>query len=323
MKTKKRTPLRIIGRVLLVLLAILAVFIIVMTIYNQIMLKKNKALYETPLGQLVEVDGHNMSIYTEGEGDHTLVFLSGWGTPSPILDFKALYSRLSDENRIAVVEKFGYGFSDIVDGERDIDTILRQDREALEKAGIEGPYILCPHSFSGYEATLWAQKYPDEVEAIVGLDCCTPNCESEETLRSNDKIMGFAKIANRALRYTGLVRLADMDMSGTLTDSEEKIFTEIACHTTANDTIMREGSLENELALMDLLNTKPLPTVPMIMYASADYSGEELWVGGMQAMVDSSENGKLIKLDCGHYVHDFEYERISQDIKQLISDLDG
>ena len=78
MKIKKRTPLRIIGRVLLVLLAILVVFVIIMTIYNQIMLKKNKELYETPLGQLVEVDGHNMSIYTEGEGGHTLVFLSGW-----------------------------------------------------------------------------------------------------------------------------------------------------------------------------------------------------------------------------------------------------
>lgn len=323
MKIKKRTPLRIIGRVLLVLLAILAVFLIVMTIYNQIMLKKNKELYETPLGQLVEVDGHNMSIYTEGEGDHTLVFLSGWGTPSPILDFKALYSRLSDENRIAVVEKFGYGFSDEIDDERDIDTILRQDREALEKAGVEGPYILCPHSFSGHEATLWAQKYPDEVEAIVGLDCCTPNCESEETLRSNDKIMGFAKFANRALRYTGLVRLGNLDMSGTLTDSEEKILTEITCHITANDTMMREGSLENELALRDELNSRPLPTVPMIMYASADYSGEELWIGGMQAMVDSSENGKLIELDCGHYVHDFEYERISEDIKKLISELDS
>ena len=41
--------------------------------------------------------------------------MSGWGTPSPILDFKTLYSRLSDENRIVVVEKFGYGFSDVVD----------------------------------------------------------------------------------------------------------------------------------------------------------------------------------------------------------------
>lgn len=38
-----------------------------------------------PLGQLVEVKGHNMSVYVEGQGDKTLVFLSGSGTCSPIL----------------------------------------------------------------------------------------------------------------------------------------------------------------------------------------------------------------------------------------------
>ena len=175
--------LKITGKVLLGLLILIVLLLVIMTVYNQIMLRKNKDLYETPLGQLVEVDGHNMSIYTEGEGEHTIVFLSGWGTSSPILDFKPLYSRLSDEYRIAVVEKFGYGFSDVVDGERDMDTILRQDREALEKAGIKAPYVLCPHSLSGYEATLWAQKYPDEVEAIVGLDMCTANSKSEEMIK--------------------------------------------------------------------------------------------------------------------------------------------
>ncbi len=311
-----------IKKVLLGLLILIAVFLIIMTIYNQIALRKNKDLYETPLGEMVEVDGHNMSIYTEGEGEHTLVFMSGWGTSSPILDFKALYSRLSDENRIAVVEKFGYGFSDEIDGERDMDTILRQDREALQKAGVEAPYVLCAHSFSGYEATLWAQKYPDEVEAIVGLDMCTPNCESEETLRSNDKLLGLAKVINRFGKNTGLLRLYDLDQSGTLTDDEKKIFTEIACHVTANDTMFNEGDLDNELALIDELNASPLPTVPMIMYVSADYGGDELWVGGAQAMADASSDGQLIKLDCGHYVHDFEYERISADIKELIQGLD-
>ena len=318
-----KKALKTIGKFLLGLLILLAIFLIVMTIYNQVMLKKNKALYETPLGQLVEVDGHNMSIYTEGEGEHTIVFMSGWGTPSPILDFKALYNRLSDEYRIVVVEKFGYGFSDVVDGERDMDTILRQDREALEKAGIKAPYVLCPHSFSGYEAALWAQKYPDEVEAIVGLDCCTPNCESEETLRSNAKLIGVVKLVNKVLVNMGLVRLSNLDQSGTLSDEKKKIFTEIACHKTTNDTMMNEGDLDNELAVIDELNSAPLPTVPMIMYASADYSGQELWVGGMQAMVDASTNGKLIQLDCGHYVHDFEYERISADMKEFIENLDS
>jgi hypothetical protein len=49
----------------------------------------------TPLGELVEVNGHNMSVYTEGDGDKTFVFMSGSGTCSPILDFKSLYSLLS------------------------------------------------------------------------------------------------------------------------------------------------------------------------------------------------------------------------------------
>ena len=70
--------LKFIGKSLLAILLLLALFLLAMTVYNQIMLRKNKALYETPLGQLVEVDGHNMSVYTEGEGEHTLVFMSGW-----------------------------------------------------------------------------------------------------------------------------------------------------------------------------------------------------------------------------------------------------
>ena len=109
-----------------------------------------------------------------GERKHTLLFLSGSGTAAPVLDFKSLYSLLSSDYRIVVIEKFGYGFSDVVDSERSFETILRQDREVLTKAGIEGPYILCPHSMSGIEAIMWAQNYPDEVEAIVGLDMALP-----------------------------------------------------------------------------------------------------------------------------------------------------
>ena len=42
--------------------------LVVMAIYDQIMLRKNKDLYKTPLGQMAEVDGHNMSICTKGKG---------------------------------------------------------------------------------------------------------------------------------------------------------------------------------------------------------------------------------------------------------------
>ena len=318
-----KKTLKIIGKVFLGLLILIVLFLTVMFVYNQIMLKKNKDLYETPLGQLVEVDGHNMSIYTEGEGNHTIVFLSGHGTASPILDFKPLYSRLSDEYRIVVVEKFGYGFSDLVDGKRDIDTILRQDREALEKCGIEAPYVLCPHSFSGYEATRWAQEYPDEIEAIVGLDMCTPHCMDVNQLKENASGNAFMKGLVRFMKAAGIIRLFDYNESGTLTKEETAIYLEIACHKVMNDTMQNEGNIENIIALNDERNSAPLPTVPMMLYVSNEPSNDAFWVGGMQAMVDASTDGTLIQLDVGHYVHNFAYERISQDMKTFLEKLDG
>ena len=142
----KRT-LRKLLKVVLIIAAIIILFVITSLVRHKICSSREKDLL-TPLGELVEVNGHNMNIYTEGEGDKTLVFLSGGGTCSPILDFKSLYSLLSNEYKIVVVEKFGYGFSDVVEEKRDIDTILSETRMALDQAEIQGPYVLCPHSLS-------------------------------------------------------------------------------------------------------------------------------------------------------------------------------
>ncbi len=103
----------------------------------------------------MEVNGHQMHVYGEGDGNETLVFLSGSGTAAPALDFKALYSRLSDQYHIVVVERADYGFSEAADVPRDIDTVLEGTRSVLALSGENGPYILFPHSLSGIEALYW------------------------------------------------------------------------------------------------------------------------------------------------------------------------
>ena len=95
-------------KVICFIIAALIVLLLIVYINHQVRLKKEEAL-RSPLGQIVEVDDHDMSVYIEGTGDTTLVFMSGGGTCSPILDFKSLYSLLSDKYKIVVVEKFGYG----------------------------------------------------------------------------------------------------------------------------------------------------------------------------------------------------------------------
>ena len=82
--------LKIIGRLLLGILAIFLAFLIIVKIWNEIAMSQEKELLENHPGEFVEIDGRNMNIYVEGDGDHIIVFMSGWGTESPIYDFRPL-----------------------------------------------------------------------------------------------------------------------------------------------------------------------------------------------------------------------------------------
>lgn len=72
-------------KVIFVVIVAVFMLLLIICINHQIHLKMEKEL-RLPLGQMVEVDGNNMSIYVEGTGDTTLIFMSGGGTCSPILD---------------------------------------------------------------------------------------------------------------------------------------------------------------------------------------------------------------------------------------------
>ena len=307
---------KILGKIVLVIALVLVVSLLVIYVYNRIRMKQEKALLEKPLGQMVEVDGHMMCVYEEGEGEHTLLFLSGSGTASPILDFKSLYSLLKDEYHIVVIEKFGYGFSDVVDDERSFDTILRQDREALEKAGIEGPFVLCPHSMSGLESIMWAQDYPDEVEAIIGLDMVLPRTYDEFDF---DCVFKFEKLAALA-RKLGIVRFfySDSSLPSILSKEEKKLYRAIACRKVVNLDVINEGLSITEA--VSEIDSKPKPDVPMIMFIS---DGKEVqgtnWIESHYDYASDLANAKVIELDCGHYVHNFMQDRIAEEIREFNS----
>ena len=227
-------------RVFLWIVAIIVILIWICFGYHRYRLKKEEKLRE-PLGLPIDINGNNMSVYIEGSGSKTLVFLSGGGTCSPILDFKSLYSLLSDEYRIVVVEKFGYGYSDIVDEDRNIQTILSETRLALNKAGIDGPYVLCPHSMSGIEALYWAQEYPNEIESIIGLDMAVP--EYYENMKINLPLMKLGQYA-ADLGITRLIpTLAESDAikHGTLTNDEKNRYRAIFYNRTATVTMINEA----------------------------------------------------------------------------------
>ena len=315
-KPKKKKAIKIIIIIITTLIVLLSVIYI-----NHLIRLNSESELRSPLGQIVEVDGRNMSVYIEGNGDITLVFMSGSGTCSPILDFKSLYSLLSDEYKIAVVEKFGYGFSDIVDKSRDIDSILEDTRAALTAAGLDAPYVLCPHSMSGLEALYWAQKYPDEITAIIGLDMAVP--QYYDNMEINIPIMRISSLA-AGMGITRLIPgLADSDaiLYGTLSDSEKEIYKALFYSRTATVTMINEAKSVKENA--EKVDSMGVPQIPMLLFISNGSGGtgfgEETWRRIAIEYISQVEDGKYVELDCPHYVHDYEYKKISESIIEFLS----
>lgn len=274
-----------------------------------------------PIGQFVEVDGKNMNVYIEGSGNKTIVFLSGGGTASPVLDFKSLYSLLSDSYKIVVVEKFGYGFSDdYPDRNRDIDTILDDTRTALSKTGLKTPYILCPHSMSGLEVIYWSQKYPEEVEAIIGLDMAVPQYYSDM------KISTAVLKLNKMLCKMGIVRLFSNNYTKTLysnsslTKEEKDIIKTLYSKRCISDAFINEADYCKKNA--EIVNNGTTPKIPVLMFISNAEGinlDKSIWIDTAKNYASKLNNAQCVRLDCPHYIHDYRYEEINKKIKEFIS----
>ena len=316
-KKKKHT----IRYIILSILGLLAAFLLFSFIRHRILLAKEKNIL-TPPGQMVDVDGHNMHIYSIGEGDKTLVLMAASGTVCPSLDFKNLYSGLGDNYRVIVVEKFGYGYSDIVNRPRDIASILSDTRAALKGAGIEGPYILCPHSYSGLEALYWAQTYPEEVEAIIGLDMAFP--EAYNYTKGGSLVKPYYLVQN-CLINLGIGRYFSDDTflpeGEFLSKKEEKIYLALLNRIGNNINVANEASKAKENA--EVVSSGIKPNIPMLLFLSEKKldGSNELWKKIAYDYVNDLNSVSCVELDCGHYIFHFEPDRITEEIDIFLQDL--
>jgi pimeloyl-ACP methyl ester carboxylesterase len=298
------------------LVLLLALLVTGSYINHRIQTPREEAAYPPP-GQMVAVNGHRLHVYGEGErGDLTLVFLSGSGTTAPVLDFKGLYSRLSDDYRVVVVERAGYGWSDDSGGvSRDIETVLQETRLALQVAGESPPYVLFPHSMSGLEAIHWANRYPNEVAAIIGLDPATPPIY--EILPPPRLSLALVAFTAR----TGLLRLAPFICHGSpsanhLTEDEMTVYCSIMYWRTLTADMLAEIEITQENAR--LVASYGYPTVPFYFFISnGDGLPMDNW-GEVLSAYAEAVGGEYILLDVGHYVHSEAADLVAAETRVFI-----
>ncbi len=265
--------------------------------------------------ELFSIEGHKLHLFRTGDVNKPkLVFMSGSGTAAPMYDFKILYQKLLEDFRIIVIEKFGYGYSDLFEASCEIDCVIDRQRKVLQEAGENGPYILVPHSLSGLEAIRWKQKYPDEVKAIIGLDMATPKTYLAWNSDEIDRRISVIKKMKKA-KDKGLLFWFPLNKRA-LTKQEIKEQKILWKKKAFNECYVKEAKAVLENAEKVAAGGKF--ECPVLMFISNGKQVSSNWLEHEQEFAEQC-NAKLINLNCGHYVHYYESDLISNEIRNFVN----
>ena len=297
------------------LLSFILLFLLATFIFHRISLVKEQASL-TPVGQQVLVNGHQMNVYVEGDGPETIVFLSGAGIASPILDFKDVSNSLSKKYKVVIVERAGYGYSDDSNQSRDVMEVLSETRQALSQANVTGPFIILSHSMASLESLAWQEKYPDEVKALVGLDWALP--ASYEDLKDNQALLTVAYWSSKI----GLLRYFPESFyikNPTLSESERQQYKLLAYKQLMSQAMLHESRLvkENAKKVSSSINPK-IPTLLMVSNGEGTSFSQSEWQHYAEKFAYGQSNVQVIFLDAPHDLYHYQNHEVVTRIKEFL-----
>lgn len=175
---------------------------------------------------------------------------------------------------------------------------------------------------SGIEALYWSQKYPDEVESIIGLDMSVPQMyEDMEINLSMAKMISFA--ANIGVtRWIPSITESDAIKYGTLNEEEKKLYRAVFYRRTQTSDMLNEVAKIKSNA--KIVEQNEMPDIPILIFSSngigTGFEAKE-WVAYYTSFIKMHPRAELIQLDTSHYVHDIEYEKIAKETKIYLKSL--
>ena len=283
--------------------------------FHQLSLQKESKLL-MPIGKKVVVNGHQMNVYIKGEGSETIVFLSGAGIASPILDFKNLTDSLSKKYKVVIVERAGYGYSEDSNQSRDVMEVLSETRQALSQANVTGPFIILSHSMASLESLAWQEKYPDEVKALVGLDWALP--ASYEDLKDNQALLTVAYWSSKI----GLLRYFPESFyikNPTLTETERQQYKLLAYKQLMSQAMLHESRLakENAKKVPSSINPK-IPALLLVSNGEGTTFSQSEWQRYAERFASDQSNVQVVYMDAPHDLYHYQSDAIVSRIKEFL-----
>ncbi len=296
--------------IIFLLLLAVVLFCLALWIRHRALCGRERRLIRTG-GVFVSVNGHTMDLVLSGTRQPPLILLASAGTCAPALDFLPLTEALKARRAAVVIEHAGAGRSEDTRLPRDADALVDEDRQALAAAGVLPPYILAPHSMAGTEALRWAQRYPDEVCGVVGLDMAVPQ------VYAHAQLSRFGIFLGRLTAQLGLYRLLPQVVEAQpqlaenrLTEDRKAEFRALFHRHGLSAAPQNEARAVRESA-KKVLDGEAV-RVPMLLLVSdgrwISFPDGAQWRRLQREFAAEQAGRRLVELDCGHYIHQHRTE---------------
>ena len=121
-----------------------------------------------PIGHLYDVQGRQLLLHQSGTGGPAVVFAPGAGCIG--LDYLNIHDQVSQFTTSVLYDRAGTGWSDQVDLPRSATEVADELQSLLHAAGVPAPYLLVGHSLGGVYTRRYAQRFPEEMAALLFLE---------------------------------------------------------------------------------------------------------------------------------------------------------
>lgn len=293
-------------------------------IYQLISVKYERTKYQ-PIGQMIEVEGHKMHIYSKGQGSPTVVMTVGLGSPSAFVDFYRVLEGLSQYIRAVVYERPGYGWSKTANTLRTIEQITKELYLLLEKSGEKPPYVFVGHSMGSLEVLHFAQKHPSLVSGVVLVDGSSPEYFSTVKFSTVFKAVIHA---TRLVTRLGIIRILG-NVATILGINTTKYFSK-DMRNRAKATFYSNWFNDNSLQELKLLNRNaaiveshgPIGDIPLVIL-SAEKSIERVkgWKKAQGNLLKWSKNSRMEVIQ--HASHGMHFNNPEVIVKEIIQVVNG
>lgn len=263
------------------IVTILIICFIGAIIHNVLKMSEISSNYKGEYKKLISIDDNKMmNVYDTGSGSKTIVILPGFGSQSPIIQYKTLVEELNDSYRVIVLEYYGYGYSMNNTGkERTNSVIASEINTALNTLGVD-KCVFIAHSISNLYASKYVSLYPERVEGIISLDGLYPSEIQNSHLKQryqdqvkNIKLTGVLELTGfaRVLSYVkpDMFYIDVMQSSGYYDDADIKVYRNRIGSSYLTTTMIKEISKLEE-NMKELATYKYPDYLPVLQILSKD-----------------------------------------------------